>query len=185
MLSALNLTVPEWDNKTETAVGSSPSVTSRSHTVSTRKTSHLSRSRWRLLTKRNEFSKKNLDKLAKKSDDAPPEAGWPRLARELTETLCFESFCRFRELNVKNLLYYQAEIAEMEVKLRKFEKEDWAKSDGFYGRNPSIMLQAKDEKNASVDEENASVDEESQSKLVLEIRKRLKQYSKMEDPQPF
>ncbi len=59
--------------------------------------------------------------LAKSS--AKP-TGWPALAQVMARAHNFESFPRFRELNVKNLLYYQVEIATQEEELKRIEMLD-------------------------------------------------------------
>jgi hypothetical protein len=108
------------------------------------------------------------------------EKGWPGLAQmmaQIPESACFS---RFRELNLKNLLYYQAEIAELEAELRRVENADARKSgpEGEYATDPSKMLIS-----ASTDRRNASPEEQRQGELVLKIRERLREYSKIVGPQ--
>lgn len=50
--------------------------------------------------------------------------GWPLLAKLMKETPDFEAFERFEELNIKNLLYYQIELARIKNRLEKRERTD-------------------------------------------------------------
>lgn len=185
MPAASDPAVSELD-KAATLVGSSPSDTFHSRSDSTGKQSALSGFPWITHNRRNgsTFSQalNAQAELFSNDSDAPPlEVGWPRLAQEMARSVELESFCRFRELNVKNLLYYQVEIAEMEADLRKAEREDWEKHrhgkwEGTYAREAHMMLKAKDEKDATPEEKR-------QCKLVLDIRERLREYSKMDGPQ--
>jgi hypothetical protein len=43
----------------------------------------------------------------------------------------FEAFPRFEELNVKNLLYYQVELASIKIRLERREKSDRNASSGI------------------------------------------------------
>ena len=63
------------------------------------------------------------------SDRQPPrepplDEGWPLLARLMDKNPEFEAFARFRELNVKNLLYYQVELDYVSDLLRREELRD-------------------------------------------------------------
>jgi hypothetical protein len=50
--------------------------------------------------------------------------GWPLLAKLMANKADFEAFPRFEELNVKNLLYYQVELASIKIRLERREKSD-------------------------------------------------------------
>ncbi|KAJ4986323.1 hypothetical protein SVAN01_08140 [Stagonosporopsis vannaccii] len=50
------------------------------------------------------------------------EPGWPLLAKKMADVPEFAAFSRFRELNVKNLLYYQAELKVVEDQLLTHEE---------------------------------------------------------------
>jgi hypothetical protein len=52
------------------------------------------------------------------------DEGWPLLARLMEKNPEFEGFTRFRELNVKNLLYYQVELDYVSNLLRREELRD-------------------------------------------------------------
>ncbi|RYP55897.1 hypothetical protein DL771_012273 [Monosporascus sp. 5C6A] len=88
----------------------------------------------------------------------------------MKKTREFESFRRFRELNVKNLLYYQAQIAMLEEKLRDMEKKD------YEGEKPRRKYARSAEEMFEYYEESGGLDSQ-QCKLVLEIRGLLNQYN--------
>ncbi|KAI0434246.1 hypothetical protein F5Y09DRAFT_297000 [Xylaria sp. FL1042] len=105
-------------------------------------------------------------------NDPPLKEGWPRLAQMLAETPELESFRRFRELNVKTLLYYQAEIAELEADLIKAEDIDRGKKssgqwEGNYARLAYRMVRSRDLPNVDT----------KQCDIVLKIRERLREYN--------
>jgi hypothetical protein len=56
--------------------------------------------------------------------EPPLDEGWPLLARLMDKNPEFEAFARFRELNVKNLLYYQVELDYVSDLLRREELRD-------------------------------------------------------------
>ncbi|KAF1962753.1 hypothetical protein CC80DRAFT_541911 [Byssothecium circinans] len=53
-----------------------------------------------------------------------PVDGWPKLAQVMAKTPDFAAFPRFRELNVKSLLYYQVQLTVLQKELWKRECED-------------------------------------------------------------
>ncbi|KAL1600683.1 hypothetical protein SLS60_007071 [Paraconiothyrium brasiliense] len=55
--------------------------------------------------------------------------GWPQLAQFMADTPDFAAFPRFRDLNVKSLLYYQAELNSLRKKLQELEHADKAAQD--------------------------------------------------------
>lgn len=50
--------------------------------------------------------------------------GWPAVAELISKHPEFEAFPAFRELNVKSLLYYKAELVELQEELHKCEWKD-------------------------------------------------------------
>ncbi|SRR6266480_5597270 len=125
------------------------------------------------------YSEATQRRLAILKNEVPRlKEGWPHLAYMMAEKPHVESFCRFRELNVKNLLYYQVEIAEKEAELRIVENDDWEKSghEGTYAKKADMMLLLNPELVESV----ATPQQRRQRDLVVEIRELLRQYSKME-----
>ncbi|CZR59927.1 uncharacterized protein PAC_09822 [Phialocephala subalpina] len=53
-----------------------------------------------------------------------PVHGWPSLSQLMANTPDFAAFARFRDLNVKSLLYYQAELTDLRTKLHRLEWND-------------------------------------------------------------
>jgi len=49
--------------------------------------------------------------------------GWPHLAKIMSDVPEFAAFSRFRELNVRNLLYYQAELKVLEEQICIHEEQ--------------------------------------------------------------
>src|SRR5215469_14409631 len=97
-------------------------------------------------------------------NDALP--GWPQLAEVMAKTPDFAAFPRFRDLNVKSLLYYQVELTELRKKLRIQEYEDSGKSGdtGLFAQRADIL----------VDKDNQ---ESLQFTIIKDIRRVLKEYS--------
>lgn len=56
--------------------------------------------------------------------------GWPLLAKLMANEADFEAFSRYEELNVKNLLYYQVELASIKLRLERREKSDRGATSG-------------------------------------------------------
>lgn len=50
--------------------------------------------------------------------------GWPRLAELMAHTPEFAAFPRFRELNTRNLLYYQVELQLLQRQIELQEEDD-------------------------------------------------------------
>ncbi|PQE18164.1 hypothetical protein CJF30_00009314 [Rutstroemia sp. NJR-2017a BBW] len=53
-----------------------------------------------------------------------PLPGWPMVTKLITDVPDFEAFPSFRALNIKSLLYYQAELDDIQRRLHKLEYED-------------------------------------------------------------
>jgi hypothetical protein len=53
-----------------------------------------------------------------------PLPGWPELATVIAKNRDFEAFQAFRDLNVKSLLYYQAELVDLRAELHALEWEN-------------------------------------------------------------
>ena len=94
--------------------------------------------------------------------------GWPRLAQKMAEKRGLESFARFRELNIKNLFYYQAELATLQCQLKFIEDDDAGKY--TYAKDAGELMCPLD----ATEEPQAR----EQRDLVLKIRTLLKDYSK-------
>ncbi len=95
--------------------------------------------------------------------------GYPRLAGRMgliPETAIFR---RFSALNIRNLLYLQAELMNLEMELQKQELEDKASGHEFKQNFSRDWYKVTSPDPAS---------EHYQWSLILNIREKLKQYSK-------
>jgi len=101
-----------------------------------------------------------------------PARGYPKIARKMAEFSDFATFRRFRALNMKNLLYFQAELAGMELKLHGEEIAD-------------NRLGDKNKRNGLIDWRFLHDFNKDQWKTVTDIRKVLKEYSKLSYIHPF
>jgi hypothetical protein len=99
------------------------------------------------------------------------DEGWPLLARLMEKNPDFEAFARFRELNVKNLLYYQVELEFLSNMLRRQELRDdrtvEAYSDGKFSKFPLNMMQQYEDEDGDC----------MQWEYVLRIRRCLREYN--------
>jgi hypothetical protein len=96
--------------------------------------------------------------------DALP--GWPQLAEVMAKTPDFAAFPRFRDLNIKSLLYYQVELTILRDKLHHQEYKDSGESgeSGPFAERADFL----------VDVDNQ---ESPQFKIIKDIRRVLKEYS--------
>lgn len=69
-----------------------------------------------------EADRASFNHLSGQQNEGKRIEGWPLLAELMAVTPSFEAFSRFQRLNVKNLLYYQAELKELELSL---EEREW------------------------------------------------------------
>lgn len=163
--------ITQWDAQSSvTATNSSPSESPISDTSS--RTTQTSATNAPFLSQvRATTPQSPLQKVASSKDAV---AGWPSLAKEMAEVPQFEAFSRFRELNIKNLLYYQVEIACLETKLKNLELRDAAAKatggvEAKYARLAERMIRCQDLSNPK---------DHLQWDVVTKIRERLKEYSK-------
>lgn len=104
--------------------------------------------------------------------DENPVPGWPQLAVLMAKTPDFAAFPRFRDLNIKSLLYYQVQLNLLRSQLLEKEGEDAAsdpngeRSD--FAERVDYMV-------------DASGEDSEQFKIVERMRKVLKEYSKCTD----
>ncbi|KAI0410202.1 hypothetical protein F5X98DRAFT_387608 [Xylaria grammica] len=165
--------IPELDYQSTTYDGSSPSQSPHSPSTSQRATeTSVSASTLipSIAARSPAWTPGQLEQIG---NDPPRKEGWPRLAQMLAESPKFESFRRFRELNVKTLLYYQAEIAELEKDLMEAENNDTRnksskKWEGSYAEYAHRMIQSQDDPNA----------DKKQCDIVLKIRERVREYNR-------
>jgi hypothetical protein len=101
-----------------------------------------------------------------------PLHGWPELAKKIAENPDFEAFPLFKDLNIKSLLYYQAELDELRTELHETEWKDHRrgqfKDAEKLGERVDYLLKTKD---------SEDVEERHQMKLMARIRAVLKEYS--------
>ncbi len=100
-----------------------------------------------------------------------PIPGWPRVAMLMAKTPDFASFSRFRDLNVKSLLYYQAELTRLRKKLHEEELDDALRGDEEavkYAQRADKLIKSEAPNNR-------------QWELVKEMRVVLKEYSESDD----
>jgi len=116
-----------------------------------------------------EWNERKLDDASK--DLSKPCHGWPQLVHDMVENPGFESFQSFRDLNIKSLLYYQAELDQLRKDLHALEWKDHrngGQSAVFCENIRSLLLTKRRP-------------EECQEQLskVKEMREVLKEYSKI------
>jgi hypothetical protein len=101
--------------------------------------------------------------------------GWPRVASLVGAVPEFETYSRFRELNIKNLLYYQVELAQLRDQLTSLELKDCEQrgmSDvGEFAKYADHLISSPTLQNPR---------DRKQWNLVVKIRNRLKEYSKLD-----
>jgi hypothetical protein len=86
-----------------------------------------------------------------------------------------ESFSRFRELNVKNLLYYQVQLAALEKDLEESEDTDYSEQRGEkYATYAVNMIESVDDDLGT----GAGGRQDRQVDIVMKIRRILKEYNK-------
>jgi hypothetical protein len=105
-------------------------------------------------------------------DLSHPVHGWPALATVMGNCRDFEAFPRFRDFNIKSLLYYQCELSALREELHALEWDDHLQSEfddapKFSSRVDSLLLSQR----------NTSEREHRQIDLVNKIRDTLDKYS--------
>jgi hypothetical protein len=101
--------------------------------------------------------------------------GYPKLAAKLEVLPEAAIFRRFGALNAQNLLYYQAELAFLELELRAQQKQD---SESQNGQGASYATNWQWLKHSKTDGDGRQLD------LVMQIRDLLKQYSEFKRALP-
>jgi hypothetical protein len=104
-----------------------------------------------------------------------PCHGWPCLAELMFKHPGFESFQAFRDLRIKSLLYYQAELVKLRQELHILEWENHSNGDFVFSDQLSERV------DFLLKTETMSSPEDKGKKQILkikEIRKVLKEYSK-------
>jgi hypothetical protein len=108
-------------------------------------------------------------------DISAPVPGWPLLAKAMGDNAAFKVFPTFNDLNMKNLLYYQAELDYLRRRLHKAEWRDYRtpsdEETSFFASNFEFLFLLRDEALA----DNQTPPE--QWVLMNKIREALKEYS--------
>ena len=92
-----------------------------------------------------------------------PVEGWPRVALLMAKTPDFAAFSRFRDLNIKSLLYYQAQLTRLRRRLHEEEYKDLRGGKKNFARRADFLMRDEDSE---------------QFKLIMQLRKVLREYSK-------
>jgi hypothetical protein len=94
-----------------------------------------------------------------------PCHGWPRLVDVMVERPGFQCFPAFRDLNIKSLLYYQAELDKFREELFDLEWEDHENVNARISSNVDLLLRTEQQGG-------------NQIKTVKKMREVLREYSK-------
>lgn len=121
------------------------------------------------------FTRTSYDEKPDPKDDLTnPLPGWPQLAKLISDFPDFEAFPAFTDLNLKSLLYYQAELSILRKELHEAEYDD-AQTLEHDGLEPSAYAKRVDKMLLSRSEDNPKW--KKQWTLIKEIRELLKEYS--------
>ena len=105
-----------------------------------------------------------------------PVPGWPTLAKTIAKIPDLEAFASFTDLNIKSLLYYQAELISLRKALHEAEYVDYRKSEdedaSLFAGNLTFLIKARDE---SIQKEKPPP---KQWIIIEKIRTTLEKYSK-------
>ncbi|EPE30330.1 hypothetical protein GLAREA_13053 [Glarea lozoyensis ATCC 20868] len=111
--------------------------------------------------------------VRQRNPESDPLPGWPMVAKVIVDHPGLEAFEPFRDLNVKSLLYYQAELDMLRKQLRKMELKD--------NQNPPVSNGGPLDCAASVadllDTKCLPEGSRAQLDLITEIRNVLNKYS--------
>lgn len=120
------------------------------------------------------------DELAPRNNLEKPLPGWPELAKVISTTPDFEAFPAFTDLNLKSLLYYQAELTLLRRKLHEAEYDDSRTlahdglEPGAYGKRLDKMFLSRNDKFKDKPKW------QKQWTLIKQIRELLKEYSTLQ-----
>ncbi|PQE32720.1 phthalate transporter protein [Rutstroemia sp. NJR-2017a WRK4] len=98
--------------------------------------------------------------------------GWPSVTQLIVKHPDFEAFQIFKDLNIKSLLYYQAELEELRRRLHILEHED-----PIEGASPDAKDWARNLSSFVIIDESTDEDHREQWELVRKIRSVLKEYN--------
>jgi len=121
-------------------------------------------------------------------DDGLP--GWLRMMKEMTRQPGYRAVARFEDVNLKNLLYYQVEIARLKKLLAERETNDYAmfkaRRGPNYCKNPAALVpvtkpapcKPSEQVPSSSRGKEAENLELTQWEIILRIRTTLREYSR-------
>jgi hypothetical protein len=113
-----------------------------------------------------------------------PVHGWPTLAKVIAQKPDLEAFASFTDLNIKSLLYYQAELLTLRKKLHQLEWEDNRRTrddSSKYADNLDYLIRDRDANVQSIENKAPmQVPLPEQWKLIERIRTTLDKYSKLQ-----
>lgn len=101
-----------------------------------------------------------------------PLLGWPRVAKQIADIPDFEAFSSFNDLQIKSLLYYQAELTSLRKELHAAEYADARSGD----EDASLLARDLDYLFAYQDKKDSKLCK--QWPLIVRIREVLKEYSR-------
>lgn len=108
----------------------------------------------------------------------PPVAGWPRVSMFMAKKPHFASFARFSDLNVKSLLYYQAQLTSLRKQLHIQERDDQRRYGYGYDFDDDEEVEddGHDDDITGADAEEAAEDKATKAKKKAEkdLRKKAK-----------
>ena len=121
------------------------------------------------------LSQDERDKWPPGEDLEKPCHGWPSVVNIMVKNPGFASFQAFRDLHIKSLLYYQAELVSMREEIHGIEWEDHDRG-GFadsekLSEDAEFLLQT--ESNFTSQDKGSK-----QIRKIKDMRKVLKEYSK-------
>ncbi|TVY85405.1 hypothetical protein LSUE1_G000036 [Lachnellula suecica] len=99
-----------------------------------------------------------------------PLPGWPQVTKTIVDNPGLEAFPLYRNLNIKSLLYYQAELDRLQSELHDQEWTDRSNRDLEDLNFPADV--------SSLFDKNLRGDERAQMNLIEEMRKVLNKYNK-------
>jgi hypothetical protein len=110
-------------------------------------------------------------------DISHPLHGWPELARLMAVNIDLQAFPAFTDLNIKSLLYYQAELTMLKDKLQQTEWEDHISEDfdhaQRFARRVDYLLFSRDDRHSSQSRQSR---QSRQWDLITQIRNVLNNY---------
>jgi hypothetical protein len=101
-----------------------------------------------------------------------PVPGWPLLAKVMGDNPAFKVFPTFSDLNMKSLLYYQAELVSLREELHSAEYRDYrlprVEDGSLFANSIAFLLDSKDDDSQPPPE---------QWVIMTKIRQTLREYS--------